>query len=834
MLPDLRLQIASIMILLFIMANYLSAKRMNNYSHTAFLALLFSALTLSVSEIAYACSLNGRFLSINIMYRAYLSMLIIYLLMLQNYILVSIVKKSMKDMKVYYAIGATIAFSAIIAVLVAKTDYTNMMDGVFYCKGGAMIITQIALFLFAFNSFMLVFIKRQSIDDKRRFAMFAASISQIIVFLAQEYFRDNLIISIGYIVSIVCLYLISENPDKLLIEQLQFERDRANVANASKSSFVAHVSHEIRTPINAIIGMDEMIIRESKEEPIRQYATDISQAAQTLYGIINDVLDLSKMESGKMDIFPVEYDLNRLIYDAILPFKQRIKAKQIDFFIDINPSLPKSYYGDDVHIKQVVSNLISNAVKYTHEGFIKVSVDGDYKNGLIDLRFEIKDTGIGIKEEDISKLFVAFERIEESRNRNIEGTGLGMNITHNLLKLMGSRLNVSSVYGEGTIFSFTVTQRIVDQSPIGEFASFEKHQEMPNELNFEAPSVKILVVDDSEVNRRVFKSLLGRTQIRIDEADGGRRCLAMIMKEQYDLIFLDHLMPDMDGIETITKMRANKSHLNVKTPVIMLTANAIGDVKEIYMSSGFDAYLAKPVFVNELERLIRKYVPSYKIIESNAVETKEDDDKWNEKLPNIRGIDWVEALKHLPTRDVFYATIGEFYRSIDDEATQLDEYYANIDRDEMLELLRIKVHALKGSAALIGAGILSEGAKEIENAAHEKNRKLIHEKYPYMINYYRSFKERLSELGIQKLQSKSSVIDYPQVIALVEMVQLEMDDMNKDSAFDILKEIEAYDYPDDVNKEIIRLRNAVEQFDSEMVTQIVNRLVIKLRVLKNA
>lgn len=830
----LRLQMATLIIIVFIALDYLSAKRRKTKMHISFSALLGATLLNIVMDylLVLIFVVYGQWS--DVLNRLYFISLCLVLVLLRDYISFS-VREGEYNTLTSTAVWGSLFIAVSIFTSVGKIDYL-LRDGWYYSDGIVVLVVHAFLGIFMFDCFVLLIINRKKLPLRKAMALLLTLLVQAVVFVIQLFDKDNIITALGNTLMIVSLYVISENPDQLLIEQLQYEKERATLANASKSSFIAHISHEIRTPINAILGMDEMIISESEEEKSRQYAADISQAAHTLYDIINDVLDMSRMESGKMDIFPVEYNLNQLLYDVVSMSKPRIEAKQLDFFVDVNPSLPSEYYGDDVRLKQIISNLLSNAVKYTHEGFVKITVDGEFRGDFIDLFFEIKDTGIGIKEEDIGKLFIAFERIEESRNRNIEGAGLGMTITNTLLKLMGSRLNVSSVYGEGTIFSFVITQRIVNSEAIGEYSKYEKSQETPGDITFTAPSVKLLVVDDNALNRRVFSSLLSRNEIHIDEADSGPKCLEMIKKEQYDIIFLDHMMPDMDGIDTIKNIKNKEGHLNGNTPIVMLTANSSGEAKELYRQAGFDAYLTKPIFSSQLEKIIRAYVPSYKILKNKKLEQSKfasNPDNWKNELPKIRGIDWNEAFKHLPSRDGFLSTLVEFHRSIEPDSEMLDGYFAALEEGENLELFRIKCHSIKSCAGIIGAEMLCEGAKELEEAAKEGNLGLIREKYPYMINYYRTFIDKLAQFDDGNM-SKNSEIDFPQVLALLEMVRLEMNDMNKDNAIEAIDEIETYLYPAEIQGKITALREAVTGMDSEKVGDLVDLLLTQVRILRNA
>ncbi|MDE7429955.1 MAG: response regulator, partial [Lachnospiraceae bacterium] len=399
------------------------------------------------------------------------------------------------------------------------------------------------------------------------------------------------------------------------LAQMQMLKANAEQANKAKSEFLARMSHEIRTPINAVLGMNEMVLRESTEEDVKKYSMDIKSSAQALMGIINDILDFSKIESGKMEIVPTEYEFNSMLNDLYNIFSLRAKEKGLVFDVNVDPELPSRLYGDDLRIRQVLINLLTNAVKYTRKGTVTFQVSGERDGEDVVLHFAVRDTGIGIKQEDISRLFSAFERIEEERNKDIEGTGLGMNISLQLLKLMGTDLRVESVYGEGSRFFFALRQKVVSGDPIGNFQERARKaaREHSYHASFTSPEGEILLVDDNRVNRRVFCGLLKQTQVQIKDVGSGRECLAHIRQKHYDLIFLDHMMPEMDGMETMQHMREMEDNLCKDTPVIMLTANAIMGAKEQYLQAGFNDFLAKPIDQSKLERLVMHWMPQEKI-----------------------------------------------------------------------------------------------------------------------------------------------------------------------------------------------------------------------------
>ena len=394
-------------------------------------------------------------------------------------------------------------------------------------------------------------------------------------------------------------------------EQLVEAVNTAVAAEKAKSRFLAQMSHEIRTPINTVLGMNEMILRESDNKEIREYSGNIRSAGKNLLGLINSILDFSKIEEGKMEIIPVRYDTVEMIENMINSVQKRAKDKGLTFAAHIDPNLPSELYGDDMRVTQVAVNLLTNAVKYTQEGGVDLYVDGMRTGDVISLGIRVKDTGIGIKEEDRDRLFESFTRLEETRNRNIEGTGLGMAIVNRLLDMMGSKLVVESEYGKGSEFSFSVNQSIADDTPIGDFEKRAKESagKVGEDTYVYAPDAKLLVVDDNNMNLLVIGNLLKLNGIKPDTASSGEEALELLRKKSYDLIFLDHMMPHMDGIETLRKAKV-EGLITFASRVIALTANAVVGARESYIKEGFDDYLSKPIEVPALESLLAKFLPS--------------------------------------------------------------------------------------------------------------------------------------------------------------------------------------------------------------------------------
>lgn len=429
--------------------------------------------------------------------------------------------------------------------------------------------------------------------------------------------RANSLIQNGTSVGVLYV-LVDDSEHYRYMDELREQRQIADDANKAKSQFLANMSHEIRTPINAILGMGEMILRESKEKETVEYAEDIETSGQTLLALINDILDFSKVEEGKMEIIPVQYEPVIVKNDIVNMIKDRATKKGLKFEVEFDKEIPRLLRGDEIRIKQCALNLLTNAVKYTQEGEVRLKIrHRKSSDDRIVLSFEVSDTGVGIRPEDMDNLFSPFMRIDEKKNRSIEGTGLGISITKRLLELMKSDLHVESEYGKGSVFSFEIEQEVLNWEPAGEperkADGVNKKKAEYKEL-FHAPEATILVVDDIKMNLTVFTKLLKKTQIQIDTALSGKLAIEMAKDKNYDIIFIDHLMPDMDGIETLEKLKEDNPDSNAV--YIALTANAISGAREMYLNAGFADYISKPVEGPKLEKLIMSYLPPEKLLDT--------------------------------------------------------------------------------------------------------------------------------------------------------------------------------------------------------------------------
>ncbi len=565
--------------------------------------------------------------------------------------------------------------------------------------------------------------------------------------------------SFGAYICIGLLFLfvsaIMQETDK--IYRLRLEKSYADAANKAKSDFLARMSHEIRSPINAVLGMNELILRKSRDPDITGYATNIETAGRSLLGVINDVLDFSKIENRKMDIIPVDYDPAYLISDAVKLVNGAAEEKGLSLKVHADREIPSVLKGDRVRLLQIILNLLTNAVKYTNEGRVVLTVDVLFaESDKVRLRFSVKDTGIGIKPEDKDRLFESFSRGDEYRNRNIEGTGLGLPIVSRLLELMDSSLEMESVYGMGSDFYFDIDQGISDAEPIGDYeVHIAGRKSGPESRKYlYAPDTSLLVIDDRPVNLEVVKGFLKDSGIRIVTALSGDEGIELMKKEHFDIVFFDHMMPAPDGVDTYRRC-IEEGILTKEDPAVMMTANAVDGARNEYLNEGFTDYISKPITVAELENIIAKYLPEEKV-------SYRDYDKENEKIadpaksyeadaqpdadeiiddrqPEL--VDINTALKScMGNKEMYMTVLLEFLK--EDNMVRADEAYEAGDWDKY----RIDVHSLKSGARYAGAKVLYDMAYNCEAAVKKGDIDFVHRNHDRLKEIYAGTEARINEI----------------------------------------------------------------------------------------
>ncbi len=646
-------------------------------------------------------------------------------------------------------------------------------------------------------------------------------------------------------IQLVCMSIMTQflNQTKWLAEQertmenmlriVETKCREAQAATKSKSRFLSNMSHEIRTPINSILGMNELILRESSEPAIHEYAENIDSSGHMLLSLINEVLDFSKIESGKMELNPIEYQLSSLVNDLVAMMTQRVQEKDLTFHLEIDERLPSVYRGDEIRIRQILANIFTNAVKYTKEGSITLSVSGRVVANKAFLHFEVIDTGVGIAPDDLPKLFEAFARFDAKENARVEGTGLGMTITNQLLEMMGSHLGVKSEKGVGSNFFFTVKQDVIDKTPIGNIQeqvrkakSVERKQTMVY-----APEARTLVVDDNDMNRKVFRNLLKRTGIQVWDASSGEECLELVKQQDFDVIFMDHMMPGMDGIETFHVIRGLGGKYT-EIPVIALTANAVSGAREMYLAEGFSGFLAKPIMPDKLELILREFIPE-RLLQDPPEDEKKKQKKAEEavpapapskpEMPAVDGLDWNLAWLHFTDEEMLRETIENFYFTIGKEADQLDSFYDRIDEEGMMKEYRILVHSMKSSANLVGIFTLGGAAKILENAAAAEDADTIRAMHKVFVREWRGYREKLQVLMPEQEKSEDP-FDADAAKEILQRIREAAETLDVDTIDDSVASLRKLNFPWDAGKELDDLSAAATDLDIDSMTSLCDTL----------
>ncbi len=604
-------------------------------------------------------------------------------------------------------------------------------------------------------------------------------------------------------------------------------------ANRAKTNFVSNMSHEIRTPMNSIVGITEILLRSRHSPKEQEYLLNIQSSGRVLLTIINDVLDCSKMEAGKMQLFDEPYDTCSLFHDLRISMENRIGHSGLELIYDIDQDIPCKLKGDMGRIRQVIINLVNNAIKYTEKGSVRFSVHVRQKNtDKVMLYYEVADTGIGIRKEDHKILFDAFQRVEMDRNRYVEGTGLGLTISQNLVNMMGGVIEVESEYGKGSRFFFTIEQTIIDPTPVSAVnynGQKDNVTEKEAECLFIAPEAHILLVDDNELNLVVAKELLKPLRMQIDTAENGLQAVKMVRGSQYDLVLMDHMMPVMDGIEAAKAIRALPEDKYQKLPIIALTANAMVDARKEFLNAGMNGFVAKPIDFARICNQLKLWLPKDLVRDVPKEEAKKllaDDLSDREIQPEDpqMGFSFEEGVNHCGSKAALMKTIRIFYRTIDSKANKIEQCL----KEGLISDYVIEIHALKSSALLIGAVPLSEAAKELEDYGKQGKTEVLEEKTPDVLTMYRDLKNILRPYAEKEEDAKKEFSDGEWITALQQIHQC-IEQFDLDGVDQIMEQLEEYQVPECIRESMDQLRVYVADVSMEEIMELTDTMTELLR-----
>lgn len=604
-------------------------------------------------------------------------------------------------------------------------------------------------------------------------------------------------------------------------------------ANRAKTNFVSNMSHEIRTPMNSIVGITEILLRSRHSPKEQEYLLNIQSSGRVLLTIINDVLDCSKMEAGKMQLFDEPYDTCSLFHDLRISMENRIGHSGLELIYDIDQDIPCKLKGDMGRIRQVIINLVNNAIKYTEKGSVRFSVHVRQKNtDKVMLYYEVADTGIGIRKGDQKILFDAFQRVEMDRNRYVEGTGLGLTISQNLVNMMGGVIEVESEYGKGSRFFFTIEQTIIDPTPVSAVnynGQKDNVTEKEAECLFIAPEAHILLVDDNELNLVVAKELLKPLRMQIDTAENGLQAVKMVRGSQYDLVLMDHMMPVMDGIEAAKAIRALPEDKYQKLPIIALTANAMVDARKEFLNAGMNGFVAKPIDFARICNQLKLWLPKDLVRDVPKEEAKKllaDDLSDREIQPEDpqMGFSFEEGVKHCGSKAALMKTIRIFYRTIDSKANKIEQCL----KEGLISDYVIEIHALKSSALLIGAVPLSEAAKELEDYGKQGKTEVLEEKTPDVLTLYRDLKNILRPYAEKEEDAKKEFSDGEWITALQQIHQC-IEQFDLDGVDQIMEQLEEYQVPECIRESMDQLRVYVADVSMEEIMELTDTMTGLLR-----
>ena len=627
---------------------------------------------------------------------------------------------------------------------------------------------------------------------------------------------------VGFCLSIVAAILFS-NVIKKPFDEAARLKEIAESHSKAKSTFLANMSHEIRTPMNAIIGMSELLEYERLTERQKEYVQDVRQSAQSLLSIINDILDFSKIESGKMELNPVDYDFTAMVDNITSMFKYMTQTKNLEFKFEHDGEMPHYLFGDDIRLRQVLTNILGNAVKFTEQGYIRLKISTQADTGM--LVFEVKDTGKGIRMEDQPKIFDAFEQSHASDNHHVVGTGLGLSICKSFVEMMGGNISLASERYRGTAITVMIPMVFGDPSEAMESMHVIGSTHGKNKKSLFAPTANVLVVDDNEFNLRVAKGILALSEIDATLVSSGKEAIDIVQKNTFDIVFMDHMMPGMDGVETTQIIRSlgeKYDHL----PIIALTANAVAGAKEMFLSNGFNAFLSKPTDTRALDEILKSWLPSEKIEQRMDEETVEME---TEKTPNqpldilgtISEINLAVGISRFPDSDFYLEMVKSFYQKIKEECNRLS---ASLSGNNMKNF-SIVIHGLKSILATIGAMRLSEAAFKLEMASKNGEMDYCQEQYPeFQEQVFRLYEQLSSCFSMEISSSEKNPGDINHLRKSLPRAISAAKDFDKNTGIEVLNELLKDDFGETTNALLEKAVTAFNNFDCDTALEALRQI----------